>query len=621
MTEQLIDLDARHSPPSIDLNFLFQPQQLKNKDNSNLLINLTFTNSSLDSNNYKQSQHKHKKTIQNKSHSLKHFEQNRNYLNLLETDVDLYKTNNSSIPTEDNYVFDTIFNKYKNFNEENDYENQNNTNNSLLNETLFEQKELTIDISNDIPNDTKDQQILQTTITKQIEKKRAKKKSKMAHEKKRLKEKSNQHLDAQKTTKDSRPHFFKKFKRKSTPQNQNQIFNSSLQKNQIVSAQDTKQINPSLPNIHKNINTSLPKDKENHLHQNHIIKNLKITNEPSNKTSSNKYHNSSHSNNQEKGNKEYFSQEKNEKKCSEKKLFEGEKNQKENEKRKEIEMKKYYSKLFDDLTKTEIKIKSINSEIVNQLHHCIHHRLLAIHSLLKNISTPISTKILKESVIEVENGIQNYCIATQESTNFISRALLAIYDSLNENERNIVEIYLKGDPIKGDIVDLLILIQKVLITTQEIEIVKNLEGWEMLENVKKMGEKEWKSIIQNWININSLHQTFINVDIERYPVFAWGRSILLKKPIECWVGYWKEMELIIMEDTIVIKTNKIKYFSEMEWTEITTTDDYNIISNTYRGNYYIKTTSNIVQLLKNTINNYLQNKSYDIYVFPLQNSI
>ncbi|KAL7711559.1 Uncharacterized protein QTN25_010767 [Entamoeba marina] len=276
-----------------------------------------------------------------------------------------------------------------------------------------------------------------------------------------------------------------------------------------------------------------------------------------------------------------------------------------------------YSKLYGDLLKAEQIISGVQSVIFPYLQHCIHHRTLTVYSLLQKGSAPFEGLIMSESFIDVEGGIQNYFVASEEATYYVIRAALAIYDSLDNIERQNGELYLKGEEMNGDAVELLKAIKTVLVTEQEVETSKNCVGWELLENVRKIGENVWGDVIKYWSQMNQFYNIFGNVDLVTYPVFGWGRSLQLKQNINCWDDGWKEMELYIMQDVLVIKTNEIQFFSELEWTDIKETNDYITISNIYRGNYYIKPEEEISKQIIQMINKNKQNDS-EIYVFPLE---
>ncbi|GAT94471.1 ribonuclease h2 subunit a putative [Entamoeba histolytica] len=100
-------------------------------------------------------------------------------------------------------------------------------------------------------------------------------------------------------------------------------------------------------------------------------------------------------------------------------------------------------------------------------------------------------------------------------------------------------------------------------------------------------------------------------------VFGWGRKVMKKEKIKGYIGEWKEMELVLTNDLMIITYQKqIEYISlyvDYNITEYNIDDDVYQIEDKEQGIYYIKDIE--LKGLKEDINSYLRITD-DVYQFP-----
>ncbi|BFU19129.1 hypothetical protein EHI8A_169690 [Entamoeba histolytica HM-1:IMSS-B] len=282
-----------------------------------------------------------------------------------------------------------------------------------------------------------------------------------------------------------------------------------------------------------------------------------------------------------------------------------------NQKRvKEQEMKRddilFFDKLKEELKESANKMNKIDSLIKEQAIHCVVHRLRAVEQMLVLLKTRrLNGNILNDCKVIIEDGWQNYIIMSEESTMYLGRAMMVVYEKCINN-KEIMEEYFKC-------------LQGTIISEEEIMLCEMCINNEGLKCVRNNGIKEYEESKKKINYLEELNQTCggnWDVNLNR-GVFGWGRKVMKKEKIKGYIGEWKEMELVLTNDLMIITYQKqIEYISlyvDYNITEYNIDDDVYQIEDKEQGIYYIKDIE--LKGLKEDINSYLRITD-DVYQFP-----
>ncbi|EDR29166.1 hypothetical protein EDI_127320 [Entamoeba dispar SAW760] len=266
----------------------------------------------------------------------------------------------------------------------------------------------------------------------------------------------------------------------------------------------------------------------------------------------------------------------------------------------------FFDKLKEELKDSADKINKIESVIKEQAIHCIVHRLRAVEQMLVLLKTRrLSGNILNDCKVVIEDGWQNYIVMSEESTMYLGRAMMIVYE-MCINNKEIMEEYFKR-------------IQGTIISEEEIMLCEMCVNNEGLKYVRNNGIKEYEESKKKIKELEELNQTCGgNWDINlKRGVLGWGRKIMKKEKIKGYIGEWKEMELILTNDLmIIIYQKQIEYISlyiDCNIIEYDIDNDVYQLEDKEQGIYYIK--DNEIKNLKEDINSYLRITD-DIYQFP-----